>query len=101
MTMPVMGDSTPRVKKAVEDAERMLLTDSHRYGYMISVAQGLELELAAAMEYGHKHRLEAALGRQNAEAERCPECGHGNRLNGRIVHGPKCSQFAAQHEESK
>lgn len=45
MTMPVMGDSTPRVKKKVEDAELVCPTDSHRYGYMISVAQGLEIEL--------------------------------------------------------
>jgi hypothetical protein len=22
----------------------------------------------------------------------CPECGHSNRLNGAIVHGPKCSR---------
>lgn len=45
MTMPAMGDSTPRVKKKVEDAEQVCPTDSHRYGYMISVAQGLEIEL--------------------------------------------------------
>lgn len=87
MSLPAMGDATPRVKKAVEDAERVCPTDSHKYGYMISVAQGLELELdkrekqlievqgrliernaelAAAMDYGHKHRLEAALARRDA-----------------------------------
>lgn len=60
MSMPVIGDATPRVKKAVEEAERLCQTDSHRYGYMISVAQVLEIELAAAMKYGHKHRPEAA-----------------------------------------
>ena len=86
MNLPAMGDSTPRVKKAVENAERTCPTDSHRYGYMISVAQGLEIELdkrekqlldvqyqlitrnaeyASAMEYGHKWRLEAALKRQS------------------------------------
>lgn len=67
-----MGDSTPRVKKAVQDAERMCPTDSHRYGYMISVAQGLEIELAAAMEYGHKHRLEAALAKRSDAASSRP-----------------------------
>lgn len=82
--MPCMGDSTPRVKKAVEYAEHVCPTESHRYGYMISVAQGLEIELdkrekqlievqgqlitrnaelASAMEYGHKYRLEAALAK--------------------------------------
>jgi hypothetical protein len=35
------------------------------------------------------------------EPEKCPECGHGNRLNGRIVHGPKCSTAARHEGESK
>lgn len=48
MTCPVMGDSTPLTKSAVEYAEKMLSTDSHRYGYMISHAQSLELALQAA-----------------------------------------------------
>lgn len=45
MILPAMGDATPRVKKAVEDAERICPTESHRYGYMISIAQSLEIEL--------------------------------------------------------
>jgi hypothetical protein len=71
MSKPVMGDQTPRTAKAVDDAWR-LPTNDHRLGYMISFAQGLELELAAALEYGHKHRLEAALAKRETSCQPQP-----------------------------
>jgi hypothetical protein len=41
-----MGDETPITKSAVEYAEKFCPTESHKYGYMISHAQGLEIALA-------------------------------------------------------
>ena len=74
MTKPCMGDSTPRVKKAVENIEKIGLTDSHRYGYMISIAQGLELEL----DNREKQLIDvqAQLIQRNAELAQAMECGH-------------------------
>ena len=66
---PVMGDQTPRTARAIDDAWKSLPTSDHRLGYMISFAQGLEIELASAMEYGHKHRLEAVLAKQTPAPE--------------------------------
>lgn len=48
MTAAINAEATPKVLKAYEDAERTCPTDTHRYGYMVSVAQRLEIELDAA-----------------------------------------------------
>jgi hypothetical protein len=34
------------------------------------------------------HREEAP---RQQQPDKCPECGHGNRLNGQIVHAPSCN----------
>jgi hypothetical protein len=78
MSMPVMGTETPLTKKAVEDAERVCPTDSHRYGYLISFAQKMELDLADAQK--------ACLAAQEIAIERgnmllagrgvCRQCGY-------------------------
>lgn len=49
-------------------------------------------DLEAACEIavaGYKKAVEL---RRDPDVGNCPECGHGNRLNGRIVHGIKCSR---------
>jgi hypothetical protein len=57
MSKPVMGDKTPRTAQAMEEAGR-LPTGDHSYGYMISFAQSLELELAALPPEGREQEFE-------------------------------------------
>jgi hypothetical protein len=65
--MPVMGDSTPRVKQALQDAHAVCPTYEHAFGYLISFAQELEEELTALREYARPVDIAAA------EASRLPQ----------------------------